>query len=449
MQKSSFIIRGIPPFLPKLVRHLVLLGTVSLLPGLRAGAVADAGAPEPPAQSADALVAQIIAQNPERQFYEAEIDAAKAGVRVARAWNDPEISLDAGRKRVRGADGVLAGEGVAWSVSVTQTFEWPGRIPLRKAIANRDVELARLGFDRFNQALSARARELAFGLHAANARAAAIREVAGRFAALRETFLARDPAGLTPLLETRVIEAAELALQRRATGSALAVQAALIELNQLRGVAPGAALRVAAPALEFRPVSAGLDALLAAARENNFDYRMRRVELEQQGYAVRLAKNERYPSVSLSPYYSDARAGDRETIVGAGVSLPLPLSSGKRGAVQLAEARRRQAETAALTAWRELEREVVTAARVFETRLAETRRWPADTVARFRDAAALADRHYRLGAVPIATYLELQNSYLDAVEAILDTQRETLAAGLRLEQLTGLPLNLVAEEIAP
>lgn len=94
MQKSSFIIRGIPPFLPKLVRHLVLLGTVSLLPGLRAGAVADAGAPEPPAQSADALVAQIIAQNPERQFYEAEIDAAKAGVRVARAWNDPEISLD-------------------------------------------------------------------------------------------------------------------------------------------------------------------------------------------------------------------------------------------------------------------------------------------------------------------------------------------------------------------
>lgn len=362
MQKQSSIIRSIPPFLPKLVRHLVLLGTVSILPGLRVGAE-----PEPPLQSVGALVAQIMAQNPERQFYEAEIDAAKAGVRVARAWNDPEISLDAGHKRVRGDYGALAGEGTAWSVSVTQTFEWPGRISLRKAIANRDVELARLGLDRFDQALSARARELAFGLHAANAKAAAIREVADRFAALRETFLARDSAGLTPLLETRVIEAAELALQRRATESGLAVQSALIELNQLRGAAPEAAFRVAAPALEFRPVSAGLGALLAAARENNFDYRMRRVELEQQGYAVRLAKNERYPSVSLSPYYSDAKAGDRETIVGVGVSLPLPLSSGKRGAVQLAEARQRQAETAVLTAQRELEREVVTAARAFET----------------------------------------------------------------------------------
>lgn len=444
MQKTSSITRGLPRILPQLARHLVLLGTVSVLPCLRAGA-----GPEPPPQSVGALVAQIVAQNPERRFYEAEIDAAKAGVRVARAWNAPEISLDAGHQRVRDDHGALAGEGTAWSVSVTQTFEWPGRIPLRKAIANRDVELARLGFDRFNQALSARARELAFGLHAANAKAAAIREVADRFSALRETFLARDPAGLTPLLETRVIEAAELALQRRATESALAVQSALIELNQLRGAAPEAALRVAAPALEFHPVAAGLDALLAAARENNFDYRMRRVELEQQGYAVRLAKHERYPSVSLRPYYSDAKAGDRETIVGVGVSLPLPLplSNGKRGAVQLAEARQRQAETAVLTSQRELEREVVTAARAFETKLAETRRWPTDTVARFRDAAALADRHYRLGAVPIATYLELQNSYLDAVESILDTQQETLAAGLRLEQLTGLELNPVA--IAP
>jgi cobalt-zinc-cadmium efflux system outer membrane protein len=58
----------------------------------------------------------------------------------------------------------------------------------------------------------------------------------------------------------------------------------------------------------------------------------------------------------------------------------------------------------------------------------------------FREAAALADRHYRLGAVPIGTYVELQSSYLDAVEALLDTQAEALAAALELNQLTGLDL---------
>ena len=63
------------------------------------------------------------------------------------------------------------------------------------------------------------------------------------------------------------------------------------------------------------------------------------------------------------------------------------------------------------------------------------------------EGVALYARHYRTGAVPIATYVELQNSYLDAVEALLDTQSETLAAGLKVQQLTGIELNPV--EIKP
>ena len=62
--------------------------------------------------------------------------------------------------------------------------------------------------------------------------------MADRFQALREVLVQRDPAGLTPLLETRVIEATELTMQRKASEATLATQAALLELNQLRGVAP-------------------------------------------------------------------------------------------------------------------------------------------------------------------------------------------------------------------
>jgi outer membrane protein, heavy metal efflux system len=404
----------------------------------------------PPAETAvvkiPALVAEIAAKNPELRFYEAELAVAKAGIRSATALESPEVSLDLGRKRVKDATGVLAGEGTAWSVSVTQTFEWPGRIALRKAIANRDVELAELGLARFQNALAARARTLAYGLHVAHAEAAAIREVADRFSALKETFLARDPAGVTPLLETRVIEAGELALQRRATQAELALQAALIELNQLRGAAPDTPLRVATPRLAFNE-SPDNAKLLAAARENNFEFRMKRVELEQQGYAVRLARNERYPAISVSPFYSQEKAGERETVVGIGLSVPLPVTGRSRGAVAVAEARQHQAEVAALVAQRELATEVLTAAQAFATRVAETRRWAPESVQKFREAAELADRHYRLGAVPIATYVELQNSYLDALEALLATQREALEAGLKLQQLTGLDFDAV--KIAP
>ena len=181
-------------------------------------------------------------------------------------------------------------------------------------------------------------------------------------------------------------------------------------------------------------------ALLAAARENNFEFKMRRAELVQQGFEVRLARNERYPAISVSPYYSQEKAGERETTVGVGLSVPLPVSGRTRAGVDVAEARRRQAEAAVIVAQRELEREVLLAAQAFKIKSAEVRKWAPDSVRKFRESAELADRHFRLGAVPIATYVELQNSYLDAVEALLATQRESLEAGLKLQQLTGVGL---------
>jgi cobalt-zinc-cadmium efflux system outer membrane protein len=43
--------------------------------------------------------------------------------------------------------------------------------------------------------------------------------------------------------------------------------------------------------------------------------------------------------------------------------------------------------------------------------------------------------------VPISTYVELQNSYLDAIEALTATQQEVLEAASQLQLLTGLALN--------
>jgi outer membrane protein TolC len=64
-----------------------------------------------------------------------------------------------------------------------------------------------------------------------------------------------------------------------------------------------------------------------------------------------------------------------------------------------------------------------------------------------RAAAELADRHYRLGAVPLATYLEVQQSYLEALEAIYATQADALSARTELDLLTGaaIPAALRAE----
>jgi len=390
--------------------------------------------------SLDALVKEALENNPELKFYDAEITAAKAGRKTAGSFANPELSGGVGQKSMRG--GGFSAEGVAWSVSVMQPFEWPGRIGLRKAIANQDIELAKLGYERFKVALAGRVRTLAYGLFAAQEKSSAASEVAERFKALREVLVQRDPAGLTPLLETRVIEATELNAQRKASEALLAAQAALLELNQLRGNPPETRLSVGQTQLRFQ-APPDRNSLMTMALTNNFEMRVRTVELAQQGFRVNLAKNERYPAISVGPFVSQERAGgDRETQAGIGISLPLPLWNRNKGNIEAAAARQMQAEVSLNVTEREIQRRIIEASLTYETKLREMAKWRPDSVQHFQEAAEVADRHYRLGAVPISTYVELQKQYLDAVEGLLDTKKEALEASAQLELLTGLPLPL-------
>ncbi|MCW5559177.1 MAG: TolC family protein [Verrucomicrobiae bacterium] len=126
-----------------------------------------------------------------------------------------------------------------------------------------------------------------------------------------------------------------------------------------------------------------------------------------------------------------------------GISFPLPLWNRNSAGVQSAQARQLQAETLLAVAQRNTDREVARAAATYAAKLQEMDRWRPEAVAHFREAAELADRHYRLGAIPAATYVELQRQYLEAVQALLDTKREALEAAQQLELLTGLPEPLV------
>ena len=390
--------------------------------------------------SLDALVAEVLDKNPELAFYRAEIAAAKGEQRTASVLPNPELATSIGAKRAKDAAGNVLGEGAAWSVALQQPFEWPGRLALRKAIASRQVALAELGLDNFRNSLAARTRTLAFSVFVAQQQADAAVEVSQRLQALAEVVVQRDPAGVTPRLEQRIIEASTIVAQKRATDASIAVRNVLIELNQLRGQPLANPLRIADTSLKFA-LPPDPELLLAAARTNNFELRQRVAELEQQGFRVDLAKNERYPAVTVGPFISGERAGDRERTVGVGVSFPLPLWNRNAGNIEVAQARREQAQTALNVAQRDVERKVSEAFLQYAARNHEISRTRPDAAQDFRETADLADRHYRLGAVPLATYIEMQKQYLEALEALLQTKQGALEASEQLHLLTGRSLN--------
>jgi cobalt-zinc-cadmium efflux system outer membrane protein len=392
-----------------------------------------------------ALVRQALANNPELKFYAAEIGAAKGALKTAETIRNPELNTEAGYKNTRDNFGGPNGEGAAWSVSVNQTFEYPGRIALRKAIAKGDIDLAGLHLQQFRLTLAARVRTLAYSISIAQERSIAAREVADRFQALSDVLAQRPPAGATPLLETRIIDANTLNFRRQELEAALAAKTAVAEINQLCARLAYAALQVRAGELNL--VEMSLQTLVDAARANAFDIRIRQRELAQQGFKVALARNERFPAIAVGPYYSQENAADKEQRAGIGISLPLPLWDRNIGNIETSKARQEQAEASLLATQLEVERRVTQSAATFEMKREQIANWQVDTVAKFREAAELADRNYRLGAVALPVYVETQKQYLEIVGALQEMKKDALQAAQELEILTRL--KLYREEARP
>lgn len=387
------------------------------------------------AMGIDAVISDVLEHNAELLYYEREIDIAEGDFHTAATWSNPEISTSVGNKHI--SSGAGGDDGISWSLSFTQTFEWPGRIELRKLIATKQRELAEIGLSQFKAALASQTRALAYDIFAAQEKLAATREVVNRYESLMAVLKERETAGVVPLLERRIIEATAFALRRKVTDAELERNAAAFKLNELRGTPFTDELRLSPVTPHFMPPPS-IDELLASARSKNFSLLLKNVEAQKQGLKVSLAKNERHPSFSVGPYFSNERAGDQETQVGIGVSVPLPLWNDNAGNIASEEARAKRAAASFHVTERELEREIFENWKAYKTKLSEMGKWKQESVKEFKAAAILADDHYRTGAVPAATYIELQHQYLEALEATLSTQRDALLARQKLELLTGV-----------
>jgi cobalt-zinc-cadmium efflux system outer membrane protein len=266
----------------------------------------------------------------------------------------------------------------------------------------------------------------------------AVQEVASRTQALNDVLKQRPLPGIAPQLEAQIISANLLTFQRQERESALAEKTTAAELNQLCGRSADAALIVNASPIVFTAIS--VPGLVNASRSNAFDIRIRQVELARQGFKVALSKNERFPAIAVGPFYSFENAIDREQRVGLGISLPLPLWDRNVGNIESSKARQQQAEASLTLTQREVERRVTQTAAALEAKRAEIETWKTGALAKLRDATELADRNYRLGAVPLTTYVEIQKQYLEAISAFNDAQKDALEAAQTLEILTGQKL---------
>jgi outer membrane protein, heavy metal efflux system len=393
--------------------------------------------------SPEALVREALARNPELNYYRAEIAAAKGERSTAGKIANPEFSSQLGAKHAEDPKSGATRTGLAASISISQTVEYPGRLALRKAIANRQIDLAGLGYAQFRATLAAQTRAVAFTIFLAGEKAAAAKEVADRFEALSGMLRQRESAGVAPALELQIIEAQASNARRRANEAKLAVRTARFKLNQFRDRPFDQEQKVAATELFFRSPEPRAR-LFALAMANSFELRIRQLELAQQGLRVSLARNERYPPVAIGPFYSHEQSGsvgEKQDMAGLSVSVPLPIWNRNAGSIATAQARQQQAESSFAMTQREVERKVAENAAIYEAKVTELSQRESEGIEKLRESTNLADRHYRSGALPLTTYVEIQKQYLETVEAVLQAKTNALQAAQELEILTGLTLH--------
>jgi len=271
----------------------------------------------------------------------------------------------------------------------------------------------------------------------AQERLTAIREVAARFEVLSNVLAQRESTGVTSELEARIIEGSALTLRRQEREAELAAKMPLAQLNQLRGQPVNAPLQLPSAQVGVTVLPA-LPRLLQSARAYAVEIRIRETELAQQGIKVSLSKNERYPAVTVGPFYSFEKAADQEQQAGIGLSLPLPLWDRNTGNIETSKAREQQAQASLLITQRDVERRVAESAAILQAKHDEIDKWQADTLSKLREAAESSDRNYRLGAVPISIYVETQKQYLEITGTLLDIKKDALQSAQELEILTGL-----------
>lgn len=387
------------------------------------------------ATTVDDLLAQARSGNPQLQMLDAEIAAARGERTQAGAWRNPELTGSMGRKDARDSENALQGAGIEFAVSLSQTFDFPGKATLRKAIADRNVELAGIVRDMFVRSMAARIRGLAADLLACESQVRAAAQVIGEADLIAKMLRERPGGGPQAAIEARLIEATLVEIRRSVLEIGTHASGLRSEINQLRGQPAIANLELTGGGKPTQPPRP-LQHLLLSIGEGTPRIRVRALELQRAALALSAARLGAAPDITIAPYYAWQQAGDLETSAGASLSFSLPVWDQGKGNIAAARAREDQAQAGILLAKRELEVEVTRRHRAWEQAGKILQEVNEAKIAEFREAAELAARQFRTGAIPIQLYLDMQREYLASTRTYHDALATMAGEAAEIEQLT-------------
>jgi len=335
------------------------------------------------AATVDQLVAEALQNNPELRFYTAQI----ASLPKPAKSEAPKIPMP---------------------------LDFPSRQNLHAAVLNLDAELAKLYLAEFRFVLAGTVRLRAMEYQAATEASSSAVDLAARTGALVKMLEERPAAGVTAVIERRILEGVSLPFVQTAAEERVKKDILRTELNGLLGRETEAPLTVeGALTVPAESSTVASDSLLAKIREAEIT----------RGLAGLNAASE-VEAFAVGSWFTREGLGASEGI--SGMTRP-GISAGST----LAEKKARLREDARAKLDRELtiRRAALKAAREVASAMPET------LIQNLKSASDLAERQYRVGALGVNILIEAHREYLGALEARNEALTQAWRNSLDLELL--------------
>lgn len=395
---------------------------------------------EPPRDvTVKGAVETALRQNPELKAREQERATAQGVLLQTRAYPNPELDLALETDRFFAGDG----EGRR-SIGIGQTIVTAGKRRQRQDNARLGVTVVEQTIEDAKRRLIAEVEDAFYRLLFTQERLKFAREqidLANRLVALSE---GRFREGFAPEMDVTLAKVDYHTRLQEAVGLEQELVDARAALNTLMGRAADESITAqgtlrAAPVL-MRQTSA----LQEEALGRRPDLRALSAEFERAEGEVALVRAERVPDLAVSLDLTEERTvfdapglSDRDRLLGAKLSIPLPLFDRKRGNLMAAQSRLRQAESEREALKARIAQEVHVAFARIASAEERLHHFESDVVPLAKNNLDLTRQAYEQGLAGILQIMEAQRRFAETQLGYLGAQYEHRLALVALERDIG------------
>ena len=341
-----------------------------------------------------------------------QVEASKHYQKQAPAFMNPSVELEAGSKHIRGASWT------AYGISLAQPFGFPGKRALREARLFVYYETMRLA--------------AAYAI--AGQRAEHAGERVARFSLLKKFLSGRPFASPQKRAEKHIVENRIDMFSRELLRIKAEREILWSRLNTFLNMDGKVDIWFNVPAA---PPALNRETLEKTAEERNTSLAAIAAGVRKKKLERDLAGKEAYPDFGLTAFYSGETAGERERIIGGGVTFSLPVFNRNSGTVK-GLGNEIESEKLRLAFEKRALRERVGAAhREFVIAAEAAAKLPDEHLARMHAQQKEADDAFGKGLLDFVTYLELESDIYDKHQAVFDSRLEYVEKLTQLLWLTG------------